>query len=101
MVEGTWAFRDDGPSVIRIYGQWSWMNGLSPTDDFRRMVLHVSGPMVKVPSSGRPMRWSDGEELYRPFFGIDELVKVAPEEFKSGLRELEAANAAEPAPPAP
>jgi len=40
---GKWELRDERVFVIR--GQWTWINGLSPRDDYRQMEIWVYRPI--------------------------------------------------------
>src|SRR5690242_4812813 len=41
VITGTWKKQDN---LFVIQGQWSWVNGLSQENDYRKMVLYVSTP---------------------------------------------------------
>jgi len=39
-IKGIWKEHKSGGYLVE--GKWSWINGLSPPNDFRRMVLHIN-----------------------------------------------------------
>ena len=41
-IEGTWTMDQDGRYVVK--GKWGWINGISVTNDFRTMSIHLSYP---------------------------------------------------------
>jgi hypothetical protein len=44
-IEGTWSKDSEG---IHIVGKWSWVNGMSPNDDFREMDIHIGSLQEKT-----------------------------------------------------
>lgn len=68
-VEGKWT-TDAGGALFSITGNWSWMNGLSPLSDSRRMV------MVVYPSQPDPIERSAGSVRCKCYFEIEELGKL-------------------------
>lgn len=72
-IEGTWTPGNQGQFVVT--GVWTWYNGLSVPDDFRRMTMTVAvlpgGPeTVQTPWGG------SGTRLYPVSFTIDEVAPV-------------------------
>ena len=73
-INGTWELRDERVFVIR--GRWTWINGLSPRDDYRQMEILVRRPTAAeiVPQ----LTLVDGVNLkvYKCYFVIDRLTKI-------------------------
>src|SRR5450631_1298573 len=64
-VQGKWT-TDSGGCLFTITGNWSWMNGMSPISDPRRMVMAIyHGDFVDAPQ--RPFYF------YKCYFEIEEL----------------------------
>src|SRR3954468_19350334 len=45
MIAGSWKSQTPNvaPGVFVVEGRWSWMNGMSPRNDYRRMTLVIEG----------------------------------------------------------
>ncbi len=74
VITGTWKLQDH---LFVIQGQWSWVNGLSQKDDFRKMILYISNPV----SSETVERLSFGfgslnVKIYKCYFLVEELQKI-------------------------
>ena len=76
-ITGRWKHQLPGRFVIE--GQWGWVNGLSPRDDFRRMTLVISA----AEGFEEKQRVSEVDligptRVYRCYFTVDELIKLPP-----------------------
>jgi hypothetical protein len=74
VITGTWKSQDN---LFVIQGKWSWMNGLSRENDFRKMVLYINNP----DSSEMVERLSFGfgslkVKIYKCYFLVEELQKI-------------------------
>jgi len=79
-IAGTWKQTDSGR--LTVVGQWSWVNGVSRTDDYRRMVIHISyhgEPAVKA-SGVRSVK------VYPCYVVMEELVAVTKAEADKARR---------------
>jgi hypothetical protein len=72
-IEGTWEWTGDG--LMEITGTWTWINGISPLDDVRRMTLHLYLRSGETTESALLWRASD-QRLYDVYCTVEELVKV-------------------------
>lgn len=66
-IEGAWT----NVAGLLITGEWGWLNGLSPLDDFREMVLHVNymgEPAIEVGYRT--------DRVYPVYFTIERLVTI-------------------------
>ena len=79
IITGTWKKQDN---LFVIQGLWSWINGLSQENDYRKMVLYMSTPdsseTVKRLSSkfAGPGEILVNVKVYKCYFLIDELQKI-------------------------
>jgi hypothetical protein len=73
-IEGTWEWTGDG--VMEITGTWTWINGISPLHDVRRLTLHLYLRSGETTESALLWRTSD-KRLYDVYCTVEELVKVA------------------------
>ena len=73
-ITGTWKLKDN---LFVIEGQWGWMNGASPQDDYRRLTLYVSTPEA-VETVRRPFLADESADVkvYKTYFEIEELQKI-------------------------
>jgi hypothetical protein len=74
-INGKWDLRDERVFVIR--GRWTWINGLSPRDDYRQMEIWVYRPTSAeiVPQ----LSFVDGGlnvKVYKCYFVVDQLAKI-------------------------
>lgn len=77
VITGRWEFKP--PRSFTIEGQWTWINGLSARDDFRKMTLIVSTPtsfeerqQISLVELIGPVR------IYKCYFTVDEMIKMSP-----------------------
>ena len=74
-ITGTWAISDDRPNTSFVVdGQWSWINGLSNAEDFRRMIFDIR-PGVFRKTTDEESHFTLGSEIFQCYFLIDELTK--------------------------
>jgi hypothetical protein len=66
-VEGSWLIKD---RAFVITGNWSWINGLTALNDYRRMKLYV------IPLPGAPSELDSHGKVYPAYVLVDELVSV-------------------------
>lgn len=69
-ITGTWKLEEQ---KFVVEGQWGWINGASPTDDYRRLTFFVSTPMSVETVKSFPLA---GAKIYKCYFLIDELQKM-------------------------
>jgi hypothetical protein len=85
-ITGHWKYELPGRFIIE--GQWEWINGLSPRDDFRRMTLVISAAesfeerqQVSAVDITGPVK------IYKCYFIVDELCKISsPASIKNHAR---------------
>ena len=67
-------WKTSGYRIFTIVGKWSWINGASPRNDYRRMKLHITY-MGGAPGAkkGRLHRM----KLYPVYFTIEQLLKIS------------------------
>lgn len=74
-ITGTWELQD---RVFVIQGRWSWMNGLSPRDDYRRMKLAIYRPVsTEIVESLSLVDGNVNVKIYKCYFVVEELQKIA------------------------
>lgn len=79
-IAGVWT---DGDNGLVVTGQWGWINGLSRTDDFREMVLHVT------PHPGEATKVGHAQVEVQPvYFTIDGLRPVSKAVFDERKKAL-------------
>ena len=78
-IEGIWRQGDAGQ--FTVVGRWSWMNGLSPENDFRRMKLRVT----RLPGVPEKPKGSD-HKLYPVYHVVDEVVPLSPEDYRKATK---------------
>jgi hypothetical protein len=77
VITGRWKFQS--PGRFTIEGRWSWVNGLSPRDDFRRMTLVVSSAQgFEEKQQVSAVELTGPVKVYKCYFTVDEVVKVTP-----------------------
>jgi hypothetical protein len=69
-ITGLWSVTDDG--LFLISGQWGWVNGVSPDDDYRELLLrvHCTGDKHKATDTYRDI------DVYPVYFHIERLSKI-------------------------
>jgi hypothetical protein len=74
VITGTWKSQNN---LFVIQGKWSWVNGLSQENDFRKMVLYINNPasseIVEKLSFGFG---SQKVKIYKCYFLVEELQKI-------------------------
>jgi hypothetical protein len=74
-ITGTWAPSQDRPNISFVVdGQWSWIDGLSNSEDFRRMVFDIR-PGVFRKTTDEESHFLLSREIFQCYFVIDELTK--------------------------
>ena len=77
-IQGTW--KQSGDYQFIIEGKWSWLNGLYPANDKRRLVMNVQPPFVYQPDESKntfiPRHMIKPPRIYKCYFSIEELVKT-------------------------
>lgn len=72
-IEGRWTSESQG--LFLVTGVWTWYNGISAPDDFRRMTMIIT-LIPGEPDTARTM-WSGSEtRLYPVYFTIDEVADI-------------------------
>jgi hypothetical protein len=76
-ISGTWKSPDPRFPMFVIQGRWSWINGLSPRDDYRKLTLYIGHPVsvetveqLSLVGGGRNVK------VYKCYFMVDELQKI-------------------------
>ena len=78
-INGTWTKDRDDRFVVK--GKWGWMNGVSPTNDFRTMRLSISSyspEPYSTPSNalfGSALITNRPAQFYKVYAVIDSLIK--------------------------
>jgi hypothetical protein len=69
-ITGHWSVNADG--LFLISGQWGWVNGISPTDDYRELLLNIrcTGDQHKAKDTYRDVN------VYPVYFHIERLSKI-------------------------
>lgn len=71
-IEGRWSREEGSRNRFLVEGRWSWMNGTSTLDDFRKMILVVyPGTFKKVPKDR--LGFASVDEVLDCYFIIDGL----------------------------
>jgi hypothetical protein len=74
-ITGKWEYVHDREFVIR--GRWSWMNGLSPRDDYRQMTIAVFRPISsEIVDQLSGVDGTLNVKVYKCYFVIEELIKI-------------------------
>lgn len=72
-IEGRWTSVDRG--LFEVTGVWTWYNGISVPDDFRRMTLAVT--LIQGEPETVQSMWSGSTaRLYPVYFTIDEVAGI-------------------------
>lgn len=72
-VEGTWTTDDYG--IFTVTGTWTWYNGISAIDDFRRMTILITLQSVEPDTLESPWQGA-GTMVYGVYFTVDELTPI-------------------------
>lgn len=74
-INGRWELRDERVFVIR--GRWTWINGLSPRDDYRQMEIRIYRPMsTDTVSQLSAVDGNLNAKVYKCYFVVDQLIKI-------------------------
>lgn len=76
-IKGTWTMDKGNQLVFKVEGLWTWINGISPRDDFREMTFALY-PLSVQEKEIHHTPWrhpSDIDDVYRGYFIIEELKK--------------------------
>jgi hypothetical protein len=74
-ITGTWKFEDN---FFVIDGQWGWLNGGSPKDDYRQMILYAAKPeAVEKIDKSSPHYGIQGMKIYKCYFEIEKIEKTS------------------------
>jgi hypothetical protein len=72
-IEGRWTSESEGSFLVT--GVWTWYNGISVPDDFRRMTMAVT-LIQGEPDTVRTMWSGSTARLYPVYFTIDEVAGI-------------------------
>ncbi|MFO7627184.1 MAG: hypothetical protein R6V62_07995 [Candidatus Fermentibacteraceae bacterium] len=72
-IEGRWTSGSQG--LFMVTGVWTWYNGISIPDDFRRMTMAVT-LIPGEPDTVRTMWSGSATMLYPVYFTIDEVADI-------------------------
>ncbi|HEX8649484.1 MAG TPA: hypothetical protein VF708_01490 [Pyrinomonadaceae bacterium] len=76
-ITGTWKSPDRRFPMFVIVGRWSWINGLSPRDDYRKLTLYIGHPVsVETVEQLSLVDGSRNVKVYKCYFMVDELQKI-------------------------
>lgn len=77
-IQGTW--KQSGDYQFIIEGKWSWLNGVYPANDKRRLVMNIQPPCVYQPEESKntfiPRHVTKSPRVYKCYFTVEELVKT-------------------------
>ena len=74
-ITGKWRVDD---RLFVIEGRWGWINGVSPEDDYRKMVIYLSKPeSVETVKRMSPVEAGANRKIYKCYFLIEGLEKIA------------------------
>ena len=74
-IEGKWKVDD---RLFVIEGRWDWINGVSPADDYRRMVIYLSKPeSVETVKRISTVEAGANQKIYKCYFLVEGLEKIA------------------------
>jgi len=82
-ITGKWRSTNPSGSVILVFGQWSWINGRSPDNDFRKIRIHLRN------YTKEKVAWTvKGEttNFHKPYFVVEELSKISKEEYEQEVK---------------
>jgi len=72
-IEGFWKSTDQG--VMEITGLWTWYNGVSSINDYRKMVIFIT--ILSMDEIELDMPWQESDtRLYDVYFTTEELGPV-------------------------
>lgn len=72
-IEGVWKTEDYG--VFTVTGTWTWYNGISAIDDFRKMTICIT--LLSDDPDTLESPWQGTETpVYNVYFTIDEIVSL-------------------------
>lgn len=89
-IEGAWGLADG--ARVTVVGQWGWVNGLSPLQDYRQMVLYLS-------DHGEPPGEVDprsGCKLSQPYFTVEGVTPLRVQAYASANLKVSPARPDEP-----
>jgi hypothetical protein len=72
-IEGGWISVSQG--LFLVTGVWTWYNGISVPDDFRRMTMTIN-LLAGEPDTTRTMWSGSTTRLYPVYFTIDEVAEI-------------------------
>jgi hypothetical protein len=75
MIVGTWTQDSDG---LHIVGRWTRINGISATNDFREMDIHI-GYLKDSPREHLSMHSGKKLKVYECYFLIERVEKIRKE----------------------
>ncbi len=76
-ITGRWKVVDARFPLFVILGRWSWINGLSPKEDYRKLTLYLGNP-TSAETVEQLSQVADARnvKVYRCYFLIEELQKM-------------------------
>ena len=76
-ITGTWKVPDQRFPMFVIQGLWSWINGLSTRDDYRRLTLYIGHPVsVETVEQLSVVDGNRNVKVYKCYFMVEELQKI-------------------------
>lgn len=76
-IEGKWRIATKANESFEVEGKWSWINGLSRIDDYRRIVFDIRpGTFKSLDKTKRPEFNPELKEIFQYYFLIDELTQL-------------------------
>ena len=76
-INGTWKVDKGRPNVpFVVEGRWSWVNGISRNDDFRRMVFSLWPGSFRPAVGAERDGFLSADQIFDCYFVIDELSPI-------------------------
>jgi len=76
-ISGKWHLSENRPNRLFVVdGRWGWINGLSRSGDFRKIVFDIR-PGTFRKTSSQEQQFTLGAEIFQCYFLIDELIPQA------------------------
>jgi len=81
-IEGCYRFVEGSNASVEVVGRWSWINGISARNDYRRMRFTVS-PLHRPVSPDEVM---GREHVFDSVFEMEELRAITPAAYEEGMQ---------------
>jgi hypothetical protein len=74
--EGTWTAKDEGPTIFTVEAKQGWINGVSRTDDYRKIVFFIYSGHKRAVETQPFGGTLPSKEVWDGYFLIDELTRI-------------------------